>query len=175
MLPPRQDATSAQASDRRHTDPYTEICRIARAVSPRRAADCCRNATDFAHDAWLRLAGHKDISKLTRKQLREGVFAVISHATVACPKPERDPRDLDELPAAGSRDDLLAVDEAVEQLRADEPQLATLVMLRFFDGLTLRRAARVMHVPEQLARRYWIRARTQLRCMLGESGMPSHA
>ena len=82
---------------------------------------------------------------------------------------------MDELPATGCRDDLLAVDEAVERLRTDEPELATLVMLRFFDGLPLKRAARAMKVTEQLARSYWLRARTRLRLMLGEPGLPAHA
>ena len=72
---------------------------------------------------------------MTREQLREVVLAVMRTTYMACPKPRRDARDLDRLPAAGSRDDLLAVDEAIEQLRSDEPELAALVTLRFFDGL----------------------------------------
>jgi DNA-directed RNA polymerase specialized sigma24 family protein len=179
MLPPRQQEPSLAQATRApgHFDPYTEICRIARAVAPRHAADCCRNAADFAHDAWLSLAASKKgIAKLTREQLREGVLAVIRTARVVCPKPDRNQRrGLDKLPAAGSRDDLLAVDEAVEQLRTDEPELAALVTLRFFDGLPLKRAARAMHVTEQLARSYWIRARAQLRRMLGDPGLPAHA
>jgi DNA-directed RNA polymerase specialized sigma24 family protein len=181
MRPPRQHETSlaeaTRAPDRRHFDPYTEICRIARAAAPRHAADCCRNAADFAHDAWLSLAARqKDISKLTREQLREGVVAIIWGTTRACPKPDRNPpRDLDKLPAAEGRDDLLAVDEAVERLRTDEPELAALVTLRFFDGLPLKRAARAMHVTERLARNYWIRARTQLRRMLSDPVLPAHA
>ena len=140
-------------------DPYTEICRIAHAVRSRRAADCCRSAADFAHDAWLRLAtSRKDLSKLTREQLRDGVCVVIWNGARACPKHRDHHRDMDQLPAAGCRDDLLAV---------EEPQRD--------EGQPLKRAARAMRVTEQVARSYWLRARTRLRLMLGDPSLPAHA
>jgi RNA polymerase sigma factor (TIGR02999 family) len=58
--------------------------------------------------------------------------------------------------------DLLALDEAMTRLAAEEPQCASLVKLRFFAGLTQEEAAEVLGVSRRTADRYWAYARAWL-------------
>jgi RNA polymerase sigma factor (TIGR02999 family) len=58
--------------------------------------------------------------------------------------------------------DLLALDEAMTRLAAEEPQCARLVKLRFFAGLTQAEAAEVLGVTRRTADRYWAYARAWL-------------
>lgn len=60
-------------------------------------------------------------------------------------------------------DDLLALDEALEQLAAHDPQSAELVKLRYFAGLTVAEAADVLGVSPRKADFIWSYARAWLR------------
>jgi RNA polymerase sigma factor (TIGR02999 family) len=59
-------------------------------------------------------------------------------------------------------DDLLALDEALEKLRAQEPVMAELVKLRYFAGLDLVEAAAMLGIARSTADRYWTYARAWL-------------
>ena len=54
--------------------------------------------------------------------------------------------DVDQLAVPELREDLLALDEALDRLAAADPEAAQLVNLRYFAGLTLSEAATVMDV-----------------------------
>jgi RNA polymerase sigma factor (TIGR02999 family) len=58
--------------------------------------------------------------------------------------------------------DLLALDEALTRLAAEEPECARLVKLRFFAGLTQDEVAGVLGVTRRTADRYWAYARAWL-------------
>jgi RNA polymerase sigma factor (TIGR02999 family) len=66
------------------------------------------------------------------------------------------------LPEGMSADDLLALDEALQELEADDPVKARLVKLRFFAGVSLEDAARMVGVSPATAKRHWIYARSWL-------------
>jgi RNA polymerase sigma factor (TIGR02999 family) len=72
--------------------------------------------------------------------------------------------DLDQIEAAleTDGDDLLAIDDALEQLAADDNVAAELVKLRFFAGLTLRETAEAMGLSLRTAERQWAYARAWL-------------
>src|SRR5262249_57246079 len=55
--------------------------------------------------------------------------------------------------------DLVALDEALERLQADDPQAAELVHLRFFARLTSHEAAEALGVSDRTAERLWHYAR----------------
>jgi RNA polymerase sigma factor (TIGR02999 family) len=59
-------------------------------------------------------------------------------------------------------DDLLALDEALSRLAAQDAVRAELVKLRFFGGLTMPEAAQALGVSLATAERYWTFARTWL-------------
>jgi RNA polymerase sigma factor (TIGR02999 family) len=58
--------------------------------------------------------------------------------------------------------DMLALDEALTRLAAEEPECGRLVKLRFFAGLTSEEAAEVLGVTRRTADRYWVYARAWL-------------
>jgi RNA polymerase sigma factor (TIGR02999 family) len=72
--------------------------------------------------------------------------------------------------AAGSVEDLLALDEALRALEADDPAKAQLVKLRYFAGLSVEQAAEAMGISEATAKRYWVYARSWLFGKLRDAG-----
>lgn len=59
-------------------------------------------------------------------------------------------------------DDLLAVDEALDQLERIDAAAAALVKLRYFAGFSMPDAARALGIPLRTAERNWTYARTWL-------------
>ena len=66
-------------------------------------------------------------------------------------------------------DDLLALDEALSKLEAEDPVKADLVKLRFFAGLTVEQAATALGISRATADRYWSFARAWLFHEIGAS------
>jgi RNA polymerase sigma factor (TIGR02999 family) len=65
-------------------------------------------------------------------------------------------------------DDLLAIDEALALLAAEDAEAAQLVKLRFYTGLSVEEAADVMGMARATAYRTWSHAKAWLRTKLGE-------
>jgi RNA polymerase sigma factor (TIGR02999 family) len=74
----------------------------------------------------------------------------------------REHPDLDSLSGRGPDEELLALDEALEQLASHDPLKAKLVELRFFAGLTLQQAADCLEISLSTADRGWRYARAWL-------------
>ena len=79
---------------------------------------------------------------------------------------ERVEIELTSLPTRMSSDELLALDEALEKLAAQDPVKARLVELRYFAGLTSEQAAEILGISPTTADRHWAYARAWLRCAL---------
>ena len=58
--------------------------------------------------------------------------------------------------------DLLALNDALDQLAAVDPVKAELVKLRYFAGLSLDDAAQSLGISRATAKRYWVYARSWL-------------
>jgi RNA polymerase sigma factor (TIGR02999 family) len=88
--------------------------------------------------------------------------------------------DLDHLDAAqltveqdnadelGLAEQLLALDEALVRLAASEPQVADVVKLRYFAGLTADQAADALGISVRTVNRHWAYAKAWLYQQLGE-------
>src|SRR5215472_10288533 len=59
-------------------------------------------------------------------------------------------------------DDLLALDDALNKLAADDPPKAELVKLRYFAGMTLAEASQVLGISHNTADRWWAYAKAFL-------------
>jgi RNA polymerase sigma factor (TIGR02999 family) len=66
-------------------------------------------------------------------------------------------------------DDVLALDEAIEHLQAEEPRLAEIVRLRFYCGLSMEETAEVLGGSLSTLKRDWRFARAWLARRLGEA------
>ena len=62
----------------------------------------------------------------------------------------------------GASDDALALDEALTRLAAEDKVKAELVKLRFFAGMSLKQAAKLLEISTSTADRYWAYARAWL-------------
>src|SRR5262245_46759088 len=82
------------------------------------------------------------------------------------------PLDRDGVAAPESDDDLLALDEALTRLAATEPQVAELVKLRYFAGLTVPQAAAHLQISPRTADAWWSYAKAWFQAALQEPGKP---
>jgi RNA polymerase sigma factor (TIGR02999 family) len=140
-------------------------------------------ATALVHEAYLRLV---DVEKAQHWNSRGHFFAAAAEAMrrilVDSARRKRRPKHgggrrrvaVDEAhPAADPGDDLLAIDEALNRLAAEEPVKADLVKLRYFAGLSLEEAAACLGISPATAKRYWAVARAWLFAALSEPGEPT--
>ena len=67
-----------------------------------------------------------------------------------------------EIPEPDVPDDLLALDDALTEFVAVDPQAAELVKLRYFAGFTIRQAAEVLGVSPRTAELIWAYAKAWL-------------
>jgi RNA polymerase sigma factor (TIGR02999 family) len=79
---------------------------------------------------------------------------------------DRQRQPLDAVAAPEPDEQLLALDEALQQLAAKDPQKARLVELRYFAGLTSEQAAQVLGISPTTADRHWAYARAWLQTAL---------
>ncbi len=75
-----------------------------------------------------------------------------------------------DVPAAALPYDVLAVDEALSKLAVEDPAKAELVKLRYFAGLSVEDAGRVLGISRTTADRYWAYARVWLYSELSDGG-----
>lgn len=71
---------------------------------------------------------------------------------------------LDSIDVASTTEDgaLLALDMALEKLQVEDPIKAELVNLRFFVGMTVADAGKLLDLSESTVKRYWNYARAFL-------------
>jgi RNA polymerase sigma factor (TIGR02999 family) len=130
-------------------------------------------ATALVHEAYLRLVNVREAQQWNS---RGHFFAAAAEAMrrLLVEKARRKKRlrhggehrrvDLDtELFISDQADDsLLALDEALSRLAADEPEAAEVVKLRYFAGLTIEQTAAAMSISVRTVNRHWTYARAWL-------------
>jgi RNA polymerase sigma factor (TIGR02999 family) len=161
---------------------YDELRRLAGQKLAREKPGQTLQATGLVHEAYLRLVaipGGESDEEPAQWECRGHFFAAAAEAMrrILIDKARRkhsakhggDRRrlTLDEVaslptPEDTPQEDLLALDEALRQLEAEEPVKARLVKLRFFAGVSLEDAARMLGVSPGTAKRYWVYARSWL-------------
>jgi RNA polymerase sigma factor (TIGR02999 family) len=152
---------------------YQELRRLAAGRLAREASGQTLQATALVHEAYLRLAGGKNpqqwnnrghffgaAAEAMRRILVENARRKSSQKRGAgAAKVELSEVDL----AAESVDDrILAVNDALEKLAAEDSLAAELVKLRFFAGLSGQQAAAALGLAERTATRLWAFGRAWL-------------
>lgn len=75
-----------------------------------------------------------------------------------------------DVPIQPPPDEIIALDEALTRLAAEDPEAAQVVQLHFFAGLSIEQAAETLGVSRATAYRQWSFARAWLRCAIGGAG-----
>ena len=151
---------------------YEELRNLARMRMANEAAGHTLQPTALVHEAWLRLtqAGDRDWKN------RAYFFAAAAQAMrrILVDHARRKARlkhgggqqrlELEELAVAAPTPDekVLLVDEALEQLEAENPERARIVVLKYFSGLTNREAAEALDIGERTVDRHWVCAKAWL-------------
>jgi RNA polymerase sigma factor (TIGR02999 family) len=164
---------------------YDELRRLAAQNLAREKPGQTLTATALVHEAYLRLVGQGDEP---RWQSRGHFYAAAAEAMRRIlVENARRKRSLkrggglvrQELPEADlvapePREDLLALDEALDRLAAKDPAKAELFKLRYFAGLTGEQAARALGISRATADRSWAYARAWLHREMtrGDAGTP---
>jgi RNA polymerase sigma factor (TIGR02999 family) len=151
---------------------YAELRQLAAEKLAQERPGQTLEATALVHEAYLRLV---DVEKVQHWDSRGHFFAAAAEAMRRIlidqarrkgrPKHggERTRVSLDEaLCLVQTSDDLLALDEALENLARAEPAKAELVKLHYFAGLSLEEAGRVLGISHRTAKRHWAYARAWL-------------
>jgi RNA polymerase sigma factor (TIGR02999 family) len=152
---------------------YDELRRLAAQKLAQEKPGQTLQATALVHEAYLRLV---DVEQAQHWNSRGHFFAAAAEAMrqILVQNARRRGRvkhgggrariDVDDLDVAAPKrsEDLLALDEALTQLAAADPQAAELVKLRYFAGCTIPQAAEVLGVSPRTADFLWAYARTWL-------------
>jgi RNA polymerase sigma factor (TIGR02999 family) len=155
---------------------YDELRKLAAQKMSQEAPSQTLQATALVHEAYLRLVASPS-GEEPRWDSRGHFFAAAAEAMrrILIDNARRKNADRHgggwqrhplietELAVDSSADLLFIVDEAMAKLAAQEPEMARLVELRFFAGLTLDEAAHCLGVSERTAYRNWAYARAWLR------------
>jgi RNA polymerase sigma factor (TIGR02999 family) len=139
-------------------------------------------ATALVHEAYVRLLGASAQGAAGEWQGRAHFFAAAAEAMrrILVEQARRKGRqkhggglprvdiDLANIISPMPEQDLLALDEAMTRLAAEDPIRAKLVQLRFYAGLSNEEAAKVLGVSGVTAKRYWRYARAWLHREVGK-------
>jgi RNA polymerase sigma factor (TIGR02999 family) len=153
---------------------YDELRRLAAQKLAQETPGQTLQATALVHEAYLRLV---DVQDPQRWDGRGHFFAAAAEAMRrilidqarrkhskkrggALRRVELDAGAQLAEPEGGAAEDLLALDEALQQLEAEDPLKARLVKLRYFAGLSLAEAAAALGVSPATAKRHWVYARS---------------
>jgi RNA polymerase sigma factor (TIGR02999 family) len=155
---------------------YEELRQLAAARLAHEKPGQTIQATALVHEAYLRLVGPDGADENQNWSSRGHFFGAAAEAMrrILIENARRKGRikrggrqdrvalDAVEVAMETPPDELLALDEALEQLASAYPQCAELVKLRFFAGLSLGEAAAALDLPRRTADRHWAFARAWL-------------
>jgi len=157
---------------------YLELRRLAASLTARLTPGQTLQPTALVHEAYLRLVGNRDPGWEGRRHffgaaaqaMREILIEQARHKASLKHGGQAQRVDLAEGLAwiEPPTSDLLALDEAVQQLQVEDAHLAEIVQLRYYTGLSVEETASVVGVSVSTLKRDWRYARAWLARRLGE-------
>lgn len=152
---------------------YEELRKLAVSYLRRKPGAHTLQATALVHEAYVRLADQKSASMQHRAQFF-GLAAKVMRDILVDHERKRQAAkrggqqlriSLSQAERFGQKPevDLVALDDALKQLAATNPQHSRVIELRFFGGLTIEETAEVLSLSHATTERYWSFARAWLR------------
>ena len=161
---------------------YEELRLLAHDKMRREPRGLTLQTTALVHEAWLRLVGDDSSSSVSWENRRH-FFGAAAEAMrrILVERARRVGRqkhgggrrrvaldDVDVAVAAAPDLDVVALDEALRQLEAEEPVRGEVVKLRAFAGLTVEQVAETMGLSPATVKRHWTYAHAWLRVRIQE-------
>ena len=165
---------------------YAELRAIAgRKMAAERAGHTLQ-PTALVHEAYLRLGGAEPFQFENRAHFFAAAAQAMRRILIENARRKKSPKHGGDLQRVALEDaasaqwlrseELLALDEALEKLGAEDPEAARLVDLRYFVGLGHQEAAEIMGIGRRQADSLWAYARAwlfgQMRKDFGAKGAP---
>jgi RNA polymerase sigma factor (TIGR02999 family) len=158
---------------------YDELRKLAAANLRNEQPGQTLQATALVHEAYLRLVGGSNPEQwLSQGHFFAAAAKAMRRILVEAARRKnrlkrggdhvRQDQDLDQIVIPELRENLLALDEALDKLAIIDRQAADLVHFRYFAGMTMPEAAQQMGISPRTADRLWAYARAWLHQELQE-------
>ena len=155
---------------------YDELHRLAQNYLNRERQGHTLQTTALVHEAYLRLIDQRSVNWQNRAQFL-GIAAQMMRRILINHANDRNAKKRHGYATKVSLDnalglfekrelDLMALDEALNDLAALDPQQAQIVELRFFGGLTIEEVSDVLDISPATTKREWDSAKLWLRRQL---------
>lgn len=151
---------------------YQQLRQIAQNRMNDERSDHTLQATALVHEVFIKLVGEQEISWQNRGHFFSAAAQamrriLIDHARKNNANKrggdyKRVPMSVVDLAANNDPDQILALDEALENLEQDDPRAASIVRLRFYAGLDVTETAEALRLSERTVMRDWAFARAKL-------------
>ena len=151
---------------------YGELRKLAASKMAGETPNQTLQPTALVHEAWMRLVGETNPKFDGRAHFFAAAAEAMRRILIDNARRKKALRhggdqqrvELEgvEVAAPGGDDELLAVNEALDKLAAQNKVEAELVKLRYFVGMTLEEAAQVLNISARTADTYWAHARAWL-------------
>jgi RNA polymerase sigma factor (TIGR02999 family) len=152
---------------------YNELRRMAGAKMALEPKDHTLQPTALVHEVWLRLVARSRKPWENKAEFFAAAGEAMRRILIDHARRKQslkrgggslqEPLDEQHFVLAVPPEELLAVDEALEELAQQDSQLANLVKLRYYVGMSVRDAASSLGMPQRAAERMWTFARAWLR------------
>ncbi|MBX3463869.1 MAG: sigma-70 family RNA polymerase sigma factor [Planctomycetes bacterium] len=159
---------------------YDELRAIARRRMGGERPEHTLQATALVHEAWLRLVPGEGMAWRDRRHFFGAAAEAMRRVLVDHARRVRSDKrggdqqrlsiTLDGLAREDDPDLLLALDEALTALAAEDPRAAEVARLRFFAGLSVDEVGRLLELAPRTAARDWAYARARLTQLLAAEG-----
>jgi RNA polymerase sigma factor (TIGR02999 family) len=176
-LPPSVDSTDALFDEL-----YSELHRLARCALRGQGWMPALGVTTLLHETYLAISGKEGVAfvdharfmgyaarvmrgliiddvRRNRAQKRGGLFEITSLRTFHAE-------------SVADRHSLLRINDALDELAEIEPELAEVIELKFFCGLSFAEVAGLRRVSERTIQRQWEKGRMYLHQAIGDAGSP---
>jgi RNA polymerase sigma factor (TIGR02999 family) len=171
----RDQETEKQTLDYLFSVTYEELRRLASSVK-RNDSSSTLNPTALVNEAWLKLVKSPPFETTSRLHFKRIAARAMRQVLIEAARRRNAGKrggqvifaDLDlaaaEVPFGG--DELLALEDALQELERLEPRQAMLVESRFFGGLNVMETAELLEVSEATVHREWRAAKAWLKLKL---------
>jgi RNA polymerase sigma factor (TIGR02999 family) len=152
---------------------YSELRKLAASKMAHESPNQTLQPTALVHEAWQRLVGNENPQFANRAHFFGAAAEAMRRILIDNARRKRALRhgggqqrvDMDGLPeiaAPCDDEEILAVNDALDKLTAQNGAEAELVKLRYFVGMTLEEAAAALDISARTADNYWAHARAWL-------------
>ncbi|MCA9265153.1 MAG: sigma-70 family RNA polymerase sigma factor [Planctomycetales bacterium] len=170
MSDPSAENQPRQQLDQILPDVYDDLRRLAANELNRERRGHTIQTTALVHEAYLRLVGQRHVDWQDAQAIRRAAVICMRRILVDYAR-QRNARkrqvegvriSLSGVTQASNDPDLLALNEALDELEQLDPRQAAIVELRYFGGMTLQETADNCGISLATVKREWVTARAWL-------------